>query len=373
MDAEAILIVDDDLEVTATVGEYLTKEGFAVTTAATGADGLQRLTEKPIALLLVDLHLPDMDGIRVMRTAQQLAFPPEVVVITGHATVDSAIQAVEGGTAGYLLKPIDLPRLGAVVRRVFERRRLVGENNRLQAEMGARLGETEALLAIAHTVSATLDVQEALRRICRELVRLIGADTGAAYLLDAASGELRPCAGYRVPKEMIETFLATPIPLGDQGFRHDVWEGRRPVFSDDVAADPRFGFELFRRFRHPSGLVLPLLLDDAVAGAFYFAWWTTRKVFVERELALIENVAGQVAVLIRHARLFEKAERERRQLSSLYEISRELAAAENTDQILSLLVNEATVLLGAEAAGIRLVEGGELVVRALTDWDRRAT
>ncbi|HKW90590.1 MAG TPA: GAF domain-containing protein [Methylomirabilota bacterium] len=367
MDADTILIVDDDREVTATLGAYLTREGYAVTTAATGAEGLARLTEKPIALLLVDMHLPDMDGTRVMRTAQQLAVPPEVVVVTGHATIDSAIQAVEGGTAGYLLKPIELPRLGAVVRRVFERRRLVRENSHLQSEMAARLKETEALLAIAHTASATLDVQEALRRICRELALLVGAGTGAAYLLDAASGQLLPCAGYHVPKEMIETFLATPIPLGGQGFRDDVWEGRRPVFSDDVAADPRFGFELFRRFPHQSGLVLPLLLDDTVAGAFYFAWWTERKIFTERELTLVENVAAQVAVLIRHARLFDKAERERRQLGSLYEISRELAAAEDTDQILSLLVNEAATLLGVEAAGIRLVEGGALVVRALTD------
>ncbi len=367
MDAEPILIVDDDPEVAAVVSEYLTKEGYAVTTAGTGTEGLQRLTETPIALLLLDLNLPDMDGLRVMRTGQRLSFPPEIVLMTGHATIDSAIEAVEGGTAGYLQKPIDLPRLGSVVRRVFERRRLIRENSRLQGEMEARLGETEALLAIAHTVSSILDVQEALRRICRELVRLIGADTGAAYLLDVASGELRACAGYRVPKEMIETFLAMPIPLGGQGFRHEVWESRRPVFSDDVGADPRFGFELFRRFRHQSGLVLPLMLDDAVAGAFYFAWWTEKKVFTPRELALAENVAAQVTVLIRHARLFEKAERERRQLGSLYEISRELAAAEDTTQILSLLVNEATALLGVDAAGIRLVEGGELVVRALTD------
>lgn len=366
MDLESILIVDDDRDVAATVGDYLTREGYRVVTAETGAQGLERLRQGGVALLLVDLHLPDMDGALVMRAAQQLTACPEVVVITGYATVDSAVQAV-GGTAGYLMKPIELPRLGGIVRRVFDRRRLVRENNRLQVETAARLKETEALLAIARTAGTTLDVHEALRRICRELVRLVGADTGAAYLLDAASGQLTPRAGYHVPKEMIETFLATPIPFGDQGFRADVWEGRRPVFSDDVAADPRFSFELFQRFRHQSGLVLPLILDETVAGSFYFAWWTARKAFTERELALVENVAGQVAVVLRHARVFEQAERERRQLSVLYEISRELAAAEDTDQILSLLVNEATGLLGVEAAAIRLVEGGELVVRARTD------
>ena len=366
MEPESILIVDDDRDVAATVGDYLTREGYAVVAAETGAQGLERLREGGVGLLLVDLHLPDMDGALVMRAAQQLAAPPEVVVITGYATVDSAVQAV-GGSAGYLMKPIELPRLGGIVRRVFDRRRLLRENNRLQGETASRLKETEALLAIARTASTTLDVNEALRRICRELTLLVGADTGAAYLLDPASEVLTPRAGYHVPKEMIETFLSTPIPLGEQGFRADVWEGRRPVFSDDVQADPRFGFELFRRFPHQSGLVLPIILDETVAGAFYFAWWTTRKALTEHELALVEHVAAQVAVVIRHARLFEQAERERRQLGALYEISRELAAAEDTDQIFALLVNEAIGLLGVEAAGIRLLEGGELVVRAQTE------
>jgi GAF domain-containing protein len=89
-----------------------------------------------------------------------------------------------------------------------------------------------------------------------------------------------------------------------------------------VAADPRFTFELFRTFHHQSGLVLPLLLDDAVAGAFYFAWWKARKVFTERELVLAENVAALVTMVLRHVRLFERADREWRQLQVLYEISR---------------------------------------------------
>jgi PAS domain S-box-containing protein len=241
------------------------------------------------------------------------------------------------------------------------------ENMHLQAETASRLREMEVMLSISRTASATLDVQEALRRICRELVFLVGADTGAAYLLDEPSGRLMPTAGYHVPKEMMEAFLSHPIPLGEQGFRQEIWETRQPVFSDDVYSDPRFNFELFRTFRHQSGLVLPLLLDDSVAGAFYFAWWKAKKVFTRRELELAENVAAQVTMVLRHARLFERADREWRQLQVLFEISRALAAAQDADQILALLVNEAMGLLGVEAAGLRLVEGDHLVVKARTD------
>lgn len=95
MGVEPILIVDDDHAVIDTVRDYLTHEGHAVVTATTGAEGLVRLSEGPVGLVLVDLQLPDMDGTQMMRAAQRLAAPPEVIIVTGHATVDSAIQAVE--------------------------------------------------------------------------------------------------------------------------------------------------------------------------------------------------------------------------------------------------------------------------------------
>ncbi len=366
MDPERILILDDDHEVAAFLAEFLEGRGYQVVTAHTGADGLALLQDGHVGLVLLDLKLPDMDGNRVMEEAHQLAAPPDIVCVTGEASLDSAIKAVEGGTAGYVLKPVDPPRLELIVARIWERRRLLRENARLQAEMETRLKETEAVLAIAHTASTTLDVQEALRRICRELTRLVGADTGAAYLLDPAVRRLVPCAGYRVPKDMLPTFLAFPLPLGEQGFETEVWATRRPVFSDNVPSDPRFAYELFKLFRHQSGLVLPLLLDDEVAGAFYMAWWTKRKVLTERELALVEHVASQVTVVLRHARLFDQAQRERRQLDVLYEISRRMSAAEDTGQVISLLIDEATRLLNVEAAGIRLLEGEHLVLGART-------
>jgi PAS domain S-box-containing protein len=365
MDPERILVLDDEPEVAAFLAEFLERRGYDVVTAHSGAAGLEILREGHVGLLLLDLRLGDMDGSQVMEEVQKLPSPPDIVCVTGEASLDAAIKAVEGGTAGYILKPVDPARLDPIVRRIWERRRLLRENVRLQAEMEVRLKETEAVLAIAHTASTTLDVQEALRRICRELTRLIGADTGAAYLLDPGAPRLVPCAGYRVPKDMLATFLAFPLPLDEQGFV-EVWAARRPVFSDNVPSDPRFSYQLFKLFRHQSGLVLPLLLDEEVAGAFYMVWWTKRKTLTERELSLVQHVASQVTVVLRHARLFDQAQRERKQLAVLYEISRRLAAAEDTGQVLSLLIEETVGLLAVEAAGIRLLEGEDLVVGART-------
>src|SRR5437667_362754 len=364
---DAILVVDADPEAALLLSDFLEREGYSVVVAATGAEGLRRIHEDRFALVLLDLELPDVDGTVLMREAGGVEAPPEVIVVTGHATLDSAIQAVESRSAGYILKPVDLSRLGAIVAWVFDRRRLTQDNARLHAELAERLGESEALAAISATVSSTLDVREALRRICRELARLLGADTVAAYLHEFGTGQLVPTAAYHVPKEYLATLSAASLPLKDQGFFLPLWAERRPVYSDAVAQDERFTHAMFRSFPHQSGLVLPLIVDDEVIGGFYLVWWTARRRFSERELRALEHVCEQVGFFLRNARLYEQAERNRNRLEVLNEVLRRLAAVHNPEEVLTIIVNEAARLVGAEAAGLRLLEGDDLVVGARTE------
>ena len=165
--SESILIVDDEQLVAETLKEGLERQGHRCLIAGTGAEALRCLRSTTVALVLLDLGLPDMNGIEVMRAALRQGSDPDILIMTGQASADSAMEAVEGDTVGYILKPIQLPRLAGIVRRVLERRRLAGENARLQFEMNQRLKETEAVLAISKASSSTLESQEALRRICR--------------------------------------------------------------------------------------------------------------------------------------------------------------------------------------------------------------
>jgi DNA-binding response OmpR family regulator len=302
-----ILVIDDDHELASVLAEFLEGQGYGVLVAHSGAAAATLLERATVSVVLLDLRLPDADGVGLMRQLLARESAPEVVVVTGHATLDSAMAAVEAGAAGYVLKPLSLEALATVVGRAIERRGLIQENARLSAELADRLIEVEALLAIASTLASTLDLHEALRRICRELVRLTGADTAAAYLLDSGRDVLVPSAAYHVPQEHLERLATSVIPLREEGFYLALWRDRRPVCSDDVAADARFHHALFRQIPHQSGLVLPLVLDADVAGAFYVVWWKLRRTFTDRELGFVERVCGQVALLLRNARLFEQA------------------------------------------------------------------
>src|SRR5260370_37639879 len=90
-----------------------------------------------------------------MRDAQKLGAPPEFIVVAERKTLDSAMETVEGSAAGYLAKPVDVPRLGRIVRRVFERRRLVRENAGLQEEIQGRLPGSRAPVPVSGTRRST--------------------------------------------------------------------------------------------------------------------------------------------------------------------------------------------------------------------------
>src|SRR2546428_674797 len=193
-------------------------------------------------------------------------------------------------------------------------------------------------------------------------LNLPDADAAAASLHDPRSGNLTPAAAYHVPKEFLATLSTLPLPLKEQGFFLSLWADRRPVHTDDVAHDERFTHAVFRSFPHQSGLLLPLIVDDEVIGGFYVVWWTTRRRFTERELRALDHVCEQVGSFLRNARRYEDAERNRHRLEVLNDVSRRLAAVHDTEEVLTVIVNEAARLVDAEAAGLRRPDGADPVV-----------
>src|SRR5919106_333555 len=107
---DAILVIDPDPAAAHLLSDFLEREGYAVVVARTGAEGQRLICQGRFALVLLDPGLPDVDGAVLMREAVRGESPAEVIVVTGHATVDSAIQAVESQSAGYILKPVDTAR-----------------------------------------------------------------------------------------------------------------------------------------------------------------------------------------------------------------------------------------------------------------------
>ncbi|MCP4205277.1 MAG: sigma-54-dependent Fis family transcriptional regulator [bacterium] len=118
------LIIDDCPLVRTMVSEALERDEFVLTVAATGEEGLQVVKRHRFEVILLDLHLPGMQGLEVLATLRELAQPPEVVVLTGHPELDTAVQAVKAGACDYLSKPFDPFKLIATLRNAAAKYRL---------------------------------------------------------------------------------------------------------------------------------------------------------------------------------------------------------------------------------------------------------
>jgi DNA-binding NtrC family response regulator len=135
VDTAQILVVDDEPEMCETCRKILARQGHEIWLAESGEAGLQRLREQPIDLAILDLRLPDMDGLEVLRQAKRINPDIIAIMITAHGTVDTAIEAVREGAFDYLLKPFSMAQLEVTTQRSLNHRRLVEENRELQGQL----------------------------------------------------------------------------------------------------------------------------------------------------------------------------------------------------------------------------------------------
>ena len=123
MDKAHILIVDDEPAIRFFLSEDLAASGYKVTTAASGEEALVQLQEQSIDVLLLDLKMEGLNGLDVMAAVEQSPLPPVIIMLTAHASLDSAIEAMRRGGHDYLIKPCRREELLASVERGLARRR----------------------------------------------------------------------------------------------------------------------------------------------------------------------------------------------------------------------------------------------------------
>jgi DNA-binding NtrC family response regulator len=106
-----VLLVDDETDFVETLVKRLRKRKLEVRSASSGQKALDLLGEAPCDVVVLDVKMPDMDGIETLRRIKKIAPSVEVIMLTGHANVEVAIQGMELGAFDYLMKPIDIDDL----------------------------------------------------------------------------------------------------------------------------------------------------------------------------------------------------------------------------------------------------------------------
>ena len=151
MAGDRVLVIDDESSIRSSLQGILEDEGFAVRTAETGEAGLALLKTQNYDLVLLDIWLPEMNGLQVLERIKGLDEPPPVVVISGHGTVETAVSATKLGAFDFLEKPLSLEKVVLTVKNALRQRKLEEENVRLRELVRSRyhlVGKSAALLRL---------------------------------------------------------------------------------------------------------------------------------------------------------------------------------------------------------------------------------
>ncbi|MBV6523002.1 MAG: Regulatory protein AtoC [Gemmatimonadaceae bacterium] len=152
-----VLLAEDERHLSSLLQDFLESRGFAVTATHDGASALQAMRMESFDVALIDIVMPELDGLEVLRAAREEPAPPEVIIITGNGTIETAITAMKLGAFDYLAKPYRMAEIEVLVRRAHERRALARENAVLQTRL-ARVDPLREIVTRHESMRGVLDL-----------------------------------------------------------------------------------------------------------------------------------------------------------------------------------------------------------------------
>jgi DNA-binding NtrC family response regulator len=150
-----ILIIDDERSIRATLREILEYEKYEVDEAADGEEGLTKIKENRYDLALCDVKMPKMDGIELLDKVQELEKDIQMIMISAHGNIETAVEAVKKGAYDFIEKPPDLNRLLITIRNALDKSTLVTETKVLKKKISRTydiIGESEAIRTVKETI-----------------------------------------------------------------------------------------------------------------------------------------------------------------------------------------------------------------------------
>jgi DNA-binding NtrC family response regulator len=222
-----LLVVDDDQVARELLAETLSREGYRVRVAGGGEEALRLAGAEPFDMALVDLRMPDLDGLGVLKQLAMIQPDLPVVILTAFATIETAIEAVNAGAFDYLSKPFRMEEIKIVVRRTLDARRLARENLQYRQELKARYG-FEGLIGQSHQM---VEIYKLIARMAAlDTTVLIQGETGTGKELVARAIHGASARGAR-PFVVVDC-AALPETL----FESELFGHERGAFTGAVAA-----------------------------------------------------------------------------------------------------------------------------------------
>ncbi len=310
-----ILVVEDEPAIQELLRELLTEAGYEVSVADRFEQAIDRFRVNPCDLVLTDLRMPGLSGIEVLKSIKQIGPETEVIIVTGHASVDTTIDAIHHGAYDLVTKPItDLESLLRVVSRALEKRRLSIENRLLLQSLHDRnqkLKETVGRLAavndIGRITTSLLDVTELYQSLADLIAQHLEASRVSVLLSDLDSDTMSVVASIGITERDI---LSQPVRIGE-GLAGSVAASQAPLLVHDIERSEFRDLRSGRRYSTPSFLIAPLLISypgrnlQRQVGVITVSDKHSGDPFTEQDVDFLSTLTRQVAVAIENAHLIK--------------------------------------------------------------------
>jgi putative nucleotidyltransferase with HDIG domain len=293
MASEKILVVDDEDMIRDLCYHILSAEGYQVTTASNGTAALEELGRSAADLMITDIKMPGMDGIELFERVKGGNHDIVTVFITGHGTLDTAIESLMRGVDGFVLKPFTQEELLSTVERAITRSRLKKENIRLKALI--------PLFEISKLLITEVDLANLFKIITEVLVKELAADRVSLMLADEATGTLVIRASHGLSADIA---LKTRRKPGEGVSGLVLKHGKPLIISEGKHPDPEVMAVINRENMPASCMSVPLIGKHKSFGVLNVSKFSGTS-FTASDLQIVLILSSQVVTAMENAGLYE--------------------------------------------------------------------
>lgn len=348
-----LLLVEDEPAIGMPLRDILVHEGYGVVLARSGRAALQQMSERSFDVILTDLRLGDMSGIDVLAASQRLWPTPVTIVLTGYASLDTAIQALHNGAYSYLIKPPHFEELKVMIRRGIERK---------------RLAEMEILYQVAQQFISTLDPEQVFKQVVESACWVTGFPFGCLVLRE--EGGLVVAGGAQSPSsQSVMPYVQNLI--ADESYGPRLARGEPVVYPQDKVPESPCN-DLAQRRGVKQFIAVPLAYLGRLEGILYLEEAREGQPVLLAALRLIQGLGYHASLAVAHARVLGKLEAANQELRILDQTKSNLLSTVTHELKTPMVaVKGYTALMLKEKAGPLTLKQREYLDLALKNINRQ--
>lgn len=313
MARERILIVDDEIETRDVCKRLLSKKGYLVKFAEDGRTALKVIRDNYFQVVLADLKMPGIDGLTLLKRIKEERPRTEVIIITGYASINTAVKAMRIGAYDYIVKPFDINELALVVGRCLEKQRLTSKVGELK--------EVVALYEVSKAMRSVMDLGKLLKTILKLACETMAGDGGVLMLFDRNGKELLP----RVRIGLKRKWLGTIKREIEERIPEWTRKGNSPLLLRNIVGDYSDGRKDKRFKNNISGIAVPLRIKGRVFGVISVNNFRGNgEKFTGESAKLLTIFATNASLALENAKVYVRLEQKKKDLEKANERLREL-------------------------------------------------